>query len=205
MTEADWLACTDPRPMLEFLRGRAGDRKLRLFAVTLYRHLSGGDGVVDAAERHADGTASAREMRDAGAEALWHSSSWYRQMGTEEVDAIRARYGAIVAPLAHEAAELIVEAAGAREAGAACDLLRDIFGNPFRRGTVDPAWLSWRDRTIPKLAQAIYDDRAFDRLPILADALEDAGCTDADILGHCRRPGPHVRGCWVVDLMLGKE
>ena len=60
-------------------------------------------------------------------------------------------------------------------------------------------------RTVVQLAQAIYDDRAFDRIPILADALEEAGCTEAAILGHCRQPGEHVRGCWVVDLLLGKE
>jgi len=84
-------------------------------------------------------------------------------------------------------------------------LLRDIIGNPFRSFAVDSSWLSWRDSTIPKLAQAIYDERAFDLLPILADALEDAGCDNADILNHCRQPGEHVRGCWVVDLLLGKE
>jgi hypothetical protein len=55
-----------------------------------------------------------------------------------------------------------------------------------------------------KVGESIYADRAFDRLPILADALEEAGCTDADILAHCRGPGPHARGCWVVDLILGK-
>ena len=55
-----------------------------------------------------------------------------------------------------------------------------------------------------KVAQGIYYDRAFDRLPILADALEDAGCHDAAILEHCRQPGPHVRGCWVVDLLTGR-
>jgi len=58
--------------------------------------------------------------------------------------------------------------------------------------------------TVIKLAQAIYDDRAFDRLPILADALEEAGCTNIDILEHCRVPGPHVCGCWVVDLLLSE-
>jgi hypothetical protein len=84
-------------------------------------------------------------------------------------------------------------------------LLRDIIGNPFRLVTVHADWLTWNHRMIANLAQAIYDDRAFDRLPILADALEDAGCGDADILGHLRGPGPHVRGCWVVDLLLGKE
>jgi len=80
--------------------------------------------------------------------------------------------------------------------------LREIFGNPFRPVTVAPAW---QTANVVALAQAIYDDSAFDRLPILADALEDAGCDNADILNHCRSGGEHVRGCWVVDLVLGKE
>jgi len=83
-------------------------------------------------------------------------------------------------------------------------LIHDIFGNPFRPVAVETSWLAWNAGTVVKLAQAIYDDRAFDRLPILADALEDAGCTNADILEHCRGGGEHVRGCWVVDLLLGK-
>ncbi len=83
--------------------------------------------------------------------------------------------------------------------------LRDIFGNPFRPVILDSFWLAWNDGAIRKMAHSIYDDRAFDRLPLLADALEDAGCTDADILSHCRTPGEHVRGCWVVDLLLGKS
>ena len=84
-------------------------------------------------------------------------------------------------------------------------LLYCIFDNPFRPVAIDPAWLTWHDSTVPRMSQAIYDERAFDRLPILADALEEAGCTNADILGHCRGPGPHVRGCRVVDLLLGKK
>ena len=84
------------------------------------------------------------------------------------------------------------------------DLLRDIFGNPFRPVAVDPAWLVWHDGIIGKLAQRIYDERAFADLPILADALEEAGCTNAELLAHCRHPGPHARGCWAVDLLLGK-
>jgi len=87
----------------------------------------------------------------------------------------------------------------------ACHLLRELFGNPYRSIPLELAWLNWNDRTIPKLAQGIYDDRAFDRLPILADALEDAGCHNADILAHCRSDGDHVRGCWVVDLLLGRS
>jgi hypothetical protein len=82
------------------------------------------------------------------------------------------------------------------------DLLRDVIGNPFRRVSVTHSWLS---RTVVALAQSVYADRAFDRLPVLADALEEAGCTDETILSHCRGLGPHVRGCWVVDLLLGKE
>lgn len=81
-------------------------------------------------------------------------------------------------------------------------LLRDIFGNPFRPVTVDPRW---QTETVVALAAGIYAERAFDRMPILADALEEAGCDHADILTHCRGDGPHVRGCWVVDLLLGKE
>jgi hypothetical protein len=67
---------------------------------------------------------------------------------------------------------------------------------------MDPNWLT---STVVSLVQAIYDDRAFDRLPILSDALQDAGCENEDILNHCRSGGTHVRGCWVVDLLLGKE
>ncbi|WP_246173516.1 hypothetical protein [Limnoglobus roseus] len=80
-------------------------------------------------------------------------------------------------------------------------IYRDIFGNPFRPVTFFPSWLT---PTSVAIATGIYDDRAFDRLPILADALQDAGCEDADILGHCRGDGPHVRGCWVIDGVLGK-
>jgi hypothetical protein len=80
-------------------------------------------------------------------------------------------------------------------------LLRDIFGNPFRSVAADPAWLT---PTVLALAEGIYSDRAFDRLPILADALQDAGCEHADLLAHLRDLEFHVIGCWAVDLVLGK-
>jgi hypothetical protein len=83
-----------------------------------------------------------------------------------------------------------------------CDLLREVFANPFRRVSIRKDWLT---STVRQLAEAIYDGRSFDRLPILADALEDAGCTNADILAHCRGSGPHVRGCWVVDSLRAKK
>jgi hypothetical protein len=84
-------------------------------------------------------------------------------------------------------------------------LLCCISGNPFRPVTIEPAWLNWNDSSIPKIAQRVYDDCRFEDLPILAGALEEAGCHNAEILAHCRGPGPHVRGCWVVDLLLGRE
>jgi hypothetical protein len=83
-------------------------------------------------------------------------------------------------------------------------LIRDIFGNPFHRPVIAPEWLAVGDRAVLRLAQGIDEDRAFDRLPILADALEDAGCTDAELLAHCRSGGEHVRGCFVVNALLGK-
>jgi hypothetical protein len=84
-------------------------------------------------------------------------------------------------------------------------LLRDIFGNPFRPVTLDPRWLQWNDSTVPRMARAIYDARRFADMPILADALMDAGCHNEDILTHCRQPGDHVRGCWVLDVLLDKK
>lgn len=85
------------------------------------------------------------------------------------------------------------------------DILRDCLGNPFRPVSLHTAWLAWNDGIVPKLAQAIYEERAFEQMPILADALEEAGCTNADMLNHCRNHVEHVRGCWVVDSILGKK
>ncbi|HYT91786.1 MAG TPA: hypothetical protein VEL76_23935 [Gemmataceae bacterium] len=83
-------------------------------------------------------------------------------------------------------------------------LLRDVFGNPFRPVSLDPDWLSSRGRTAATVAQGIYEQRRFEDLPILADALEEAGCPSAEIVAHCRSAGPHIRGCWALDLLLGK-
>jgi hypothetical protein len=109
--------------------------------------------------------------------------------------------------LAEAVAENAAEAAALvgmpREEVAQVALVRDIFGNPFRPAAFDPAW---RTSDALLLARGIYEERAFDRMPILADALQDAGCTNEDVLSHCRDPQQvHVRGCWVVDLVLGKE
>lgn len=83
-----------------------------------------------------------------------------------------------------------------------CRLIRDIFVSPLRPMPRDQRWLT---STVVSLAHQMYESRDFASMPILADALQDAGCDNEDMLNHCRGPGPHVRGCWVVDLMLGKE
>jgi hypothetical protein len=90
----------------------------------------------------------------------------------------------------------------AQERAAQAALLRDILGNPFR--PVKPAsdWLKWNNGTIPALVRSIYEARAFDQLPLLADALEDAGCTNPVILDHCREPAEHAPGCWLLDALL---
>jgi hypothetical protein len=83
-----------------------------------------------------------------------------------------------------------------------CRLLREIFGDPYHPIDVNPAWLTC---SVVGVAQGIYAERAFDRMPILGDALEDVGCGEASILAHCRGSDPHVLGCWAIDLLLGKK
>jgi hypothetical protein len=193
MTEAEWLAATDATAMLMFVQDNATARQMRLFACgclrAVWSHLKDwrSQAAVELAERYADMTISDSERQEAIDDAIQAASgsrTW-------------AVWGAIStlqrSPLgARRCAPKRIRAA----------LLRDIFGNPFRPVAVDP---SWRTSTVVTLAEGIYADRAFDRLPILADALMDAGCDNADILAHCRGDGPHVRGCWVVDLVLGKS
>jgi hypothetical protein len=81
-------------------------------------------------------------------------------------------------------------------------MVREVMGNPFRAPQVEASWRVWGNGIIPALALGVYEDEAWDRMPILGDALEDAGCIDETILAHCREPGEHVRGCWVLDLLL---
>jgi hypothetical protein len=91
----------------------------------------------------------------------------------------------------------------AAERLAQCDLIRDIFGNPFLPVTAEPGWLT---TNIVEFARGIYDERAFDRMPVLADMLQGVGCENSDMLNHCRdSKAKHVRGCWVLDLLLGKK
>jgi hypothetical protein len=212
MTEGEFNRCTDPETMLAFLQaGRAGRRrKLWLFACACCRHAwlsSGGKGrgcpSVDVAERFADGRANQEELW-----AGFSRADGARVWGDRPGQAAYAYVTGDVDVAVRTATGLLGPRPEVQAAGRALYawLLRDVFGPlPFRPVAPDPAWLAWRGGTVPRLARAAYDDRAFDRLPVLADALEEAGCDDADILGHLRGPGPHARGCWVVDALLGWE
>ncbi len=110
-----------------------------------------------------------------------------------------------------EEAEIAGPPAEKTEGAEQARLLRDIFSGPFRVPAIDPAWLAWHGGTVGRLAATAYDERELPsghlpvaRLALLADALEDSGCAEAELLGHLRGSGPHWRGCWVVDLLLTK-
>jgi hypothetical protein len=210
VTEKNWQAFTHPGDLLFYLEGNVSDRKLRLFACYCYRHFCNDFGeetsrqAVLVSERFVEGLATADELRDA-----YESTAFVNIWGE---DWIGSGAGGAAAAAAAAASLPVRAAAVSRSIGAAPKdlawqraLLDELFGNPFRVPRIEPAWLRWNAGTVPKLAEAIYEERVFDRLPVLADALEDAGCADADILGHCRSGGEHVRGCWVVDLVLGRR
>ena len=223
MNEMEWLTCVDPGPMINSPLSQKSDRKLHLFACACCRKfwdaLSGWQAAVIVAERFADSLATLEELEEAGLPPSHEAPTGLDYL--LDPDAINAAYG--VANGLATWAELQeqqrirserradygpeeVRAAGERAGQAVrreqADLLRDIVGNPFRPVNPDPVWLTPK---AVRLAQTIYDDRAFDRMSVLADALEEAGCTNPDILAHCRSEGEHARGCWVVDALLGKE
>jgi hypothetical protein len=181
---------------------------------------------VETAERLAEGLATEQEraaaeedaqphlMRHEFGESLWLAAAAYHAVGpgagmAASYASINVSSAAMVTALSGplprmDSGRLLAEGPSAVGRPQA-DLLREIFGNPFRPPALDPAWSAWNDGAIAKMAQAIYEAKAFDRLPVLGDALEEAGCADAALLGHCRGPEPHVPGCWVLDLLLGKS
>jgi hypothetical protein len=223
MTEAEWRAEVLPRPMLEFVESQTTDRKRRLFAVACCRQvwtsLPGemSRQAVDVAERFADGQASEAELAEANRNIEPITSAYSGHIyanpahyaTSNPVDTVFATLNAseLVTDDRMGEYETHEEEIVWKEAAAKVDeihslIVRDIFGNPFRPIAVDQ---SWRTSTVVTLAEGIYQERAFDRLPILADALQDAGCDNEDVLNHCRSEGPHVRGCWVVDLLTGRK
>ncbi len=220
MTEDEWLMGSDPTPMLAYHWDKMSDRKLRLFGIACVRFSwhrlkdERSKNAVETAEQFVEGTVDIIEVQTAADGAfevrdeLFDLGNRY-QIG-ERVDLERrldvanaaaftaAGYGGGDYPIGYRP---YPDCFPSNKPRVRCTYLRDIFGNPFHPVVADPAWFA---PTVVSIADALYRDRAFDRLPILADALEEAGCTNADLLLHCRQPGEHVRGCWAVDLVLGK-
>ena len=234
MTESEWLDCTDPTTMLQFLRGKTSDRKMRLFAVACCRriwHLLLDERCrkgIEVAEQYADGVATKGELDAADNEV--------RATIASEGHAALAVYHAFFAPH-HDSRYVCNHAIGAAdqavfaiagnamqdqganlqaiadpfasnqctaldsERAAQVKAVHDIFGNTFHPLNHVSFKLAG---PVIALGQAIYSERSFDRLPILADAMEEAGCNNEEILNHCRSGGEHSRGCWVIDLVMGK-
>jgi hypothetical protein len=220
MVEKQWAACKNPPNMLRHLGRKASGRKLRLFAAACCRRVWGhladerSRRAVELAERLADGEATTKERAAAARSArrftarYRHADTWYAVASAGYATEYLAWWAA------YDAAEAVARHAGQRKARPAEEkaqaaLLRCVIGNPFRPVPISS---SSQSPQVVALAQAAYDERELPagtldttRLAVLADALEEAGCTNADILSHLRGPGPHVRGCWAVDLILGKQ
>jgi hypothetical protein len=236
MTEAEWLNATDPEPIIAFLTESGKERKLRLFNCACCRRIwpflvEESRRQVEATEQCADGLLSAEEAEVSGkasydsvvklsetvdmdtvlyatqtiANVTDPTGAKYVSSGVVTTVGVHAVPGDVRDREPHDEAAF-TEAATPHWEGerlAHVSLLRDIFGNPFRSVEFDA---EWRTSTAVLLAKQMYESRDFDAMPILADALQDAGCDNADILSHCRDAnGVHVRGCWVVDLVLGKQ
>lgn len=228
MTEAEWLNCTEPESMLRFLRGKTSDRKLRLFAVACCRRIwdlledERSRLAVETSASYVEGLASGMDLHrsQARAEAVVEESWLKIQKDTdktpnspaEEAAACTAaepllafRVTSLASTARVWAGRMVLEemqAAKETEKRFQCHLIRDLFGNPFQPVPIDQN--EWAPEVVA-LSETIYDHGSFDRLPELAQVLHETGCENANILNHCRQPGEHVRGCWAVDLVIGKE
>jgi UvrB/uvrC motif len=205
VTEAEWNACTDPTRMLGFLRGTTSDRKLQLYARQCVRYITGNL----SNERYEEEWAALQAALVSLKEQLIREQDFETAAQVRDMErAVAGDYDGLekARRVANRALSQAQRLRKDRRQEMS-DLLRDIFGNPFRPLTITPAWLTATDVAI---AHTSYDDCILPaatldnaRLVVLADALEDAGCSDAELLAHLRSHGPHVRGCFAVDWVLG--
>lgn len=226
MTELEWERSIELPPMLEFLRDRISARKFQLFAVACCRQHwdlfcpQPSRQMVNCAEHFADGIGTEDELKSLidvpfAPVRLDHSfyaarSAYFAaretagcQFSTPWVNAAQAAENVLGAVTCHRGLYQDEYSRDPHPEGyKQIALLYDIVGNPFRPSAFDP---SWRTSDVLGMARRVYHSRDPGAMPILADALQDAGCDNDIILDHCRGSGPHCRGCWVVDLILGKE
>ncbi len=218
MDEREWNSGTRLYPFLQFVRGTKQYRQWRLVACACVREdwdcaPEAARAAIEAGEAYADRRIHRAELRRA--KEVAHAV--FEQLCQPSRACETARRAAWVADPSHvNALEQVIFQGVASEGergllveARRCALIRDLFGNPFRPVALDPAW---RTPTVTALATAAYEERILpaghldrDRLAVLADALEDAGCTNIDILEHLRSEGPHARGCWLLDLVLNKK
>lgn len=225
MTEAEWLACEKPTPMMDWLRTRGSERQFYLAGVAAVRqvdHLLTGQRYRDLLlliERYADGLVWKQDLERAQREAEASAFNEFMELLRQG----RSQSQAGKSTAASRAAAFAAMTNGAWQAGVSamqeatsagkrkeiwprqCAMLRDIFGNPFRPLPPSALGSAPSSLTVQNLARVIYDGQIFEHLPILADALEEAGCHAPAVLEHCRGTGIHMRGCWVIDLVLGKK
>jgi hypothetical protein len=221
MTEAEWLVSNDPEAMLKaaeyalataWPHGVRTKRKRACFGVAccqLLRPLIAQDTLLSRGFEVLEAELDTGEDESEEAEELWSElNNAYRHPDSNDpqfkmlVAALLTAWGdpeEVILRLMRSFEEWEGSKALPEQVG---HIMRDVVGNPFRPVSFSP---EWRTDTAVSLARTMYESRDFSAMPILADALQDAGCDDVTILEHCRGPGPHVRGCWVVDLVLGKE
>lgn len=213
MTEREWLGCNEPAMMLDLLWSKFSDRKLRLLACATLRLMEGVENealalsCIKVCERYADAEASDEGMSEIRAIARKKWSRLHELNPSQAQEPWGLIAGAAYQLVRQDAWKSFVEVDTAAERSGVkayqrAGLLREMFENP---GQPPRFRAVWRTSTVLALAQAIYQERAFERLPILADALQDAGCDDPAILEHLRGENIHVRGCHVVDVVLGRE
>ena len=226
MTELEWEECDDPARMLNALRGIELDRKLRLAAVAAVRQevVAHGGELAHWALEFAESAAEGDVNRFTLEVARERVSSWSLPLPSDSASIVVARAAGLCLGTSAQNALVAITAAmphlevflrkcvtdgedDLANARVRCKArmaayLREVVGNPFRSVGIQRGW---RTGTATTLARQMYDSREFSAMPILADALQDAGCENAELLNHCRDPhATHVRGCWVCDLVLGK-
>lgn len=217
MTEQDWLSATIPSEMLRWAHGRYSDRKYRLYGCASLRRLwdelpdERSRYAVVAAERYVDMQINQHELREAQLEAC----DAYEEAPSGLAEAALLVAGPLDAERLENLARGIAYVAEGELAEIAqtwverrrwqCELLRDILGNPFRPTLIGNGCRTWSQGFVIRLAQMIYDEQRGEDMPMLGEALHLAGCTNAHILEHCQSKGPHVRGCWLIDDLLGKQ
>ena len=231
MNELAWLAGADPIAMLDHLAATATDRKLRLFACACVRRYWADFRyptprlAVAMAERLAEGTATIEEVEAmrgqaemsagnapeldqyayiAAGQTLQEQAADAARSAPESIRQHAIRIAAYEMVYSENEAEAVARAR-VEESRRQVELLNELFGNPFRPAVLQPHWLAWGDGVVVSMAREIEEAQRFAELPYLADALMDAGCDDETLLRHSRQTEGHIRGCWVLDVLLGKN